>query len=302
MARFGLELAGLVSDARIEGHGIPRKLELKTTASAQQFWEKPDTAPPAHRHCKLALSQQLSLVGWSVKPADKIMVAANECFSLLGKIKHDHPAGSDHPLLGQLSCELHLGNQQFKTQVNLLNTNWRHEQRLALYVNDNYRDYQRIFPHSLPVWHISTGETDKDKQHYSIHIRSHENGPGHYVPLQDGSSTATGLSNHDIRIYSGVRAARISFWYLWASGSLDPCVIEARQYFDSSVSWQSLDTRCEPIPPRRGWNKLEWVVPIDQLTTALAICFKMECDDKVGELWLDGLRVELVGQPAPSGP
>ena len=98
---------------------------------------------------------------------------------------------------------------------------------------------------------------------------------------------------------------RLRFWYLTATGTEGECRVQLDQYKDTPTSWHPLtNNRLEQTLDTVGrWTKVEQMIRADNEATTVALSFRITSETNVGEMWIDNVSLEPIGQTrAPSDP
>ena len=97
---------------------------------------------------------------------------------------------------------------------------------------------------------------------------------------------------------------RLRFWYLIAAGTEGECRVRVAQFKDTPTSWRMLHTgdfeQCLKTIGR--WTKVERIVQTESEATTLTLEFKIIGETEVGEMWIDDVSLEPVGNAVPGGP
>jgi hypothetical protein len=97
---------------------------------------------------------------------------------------------------------------------------------------------------------------------------------------------------------------RLRFWYLIAAGTEGECRVRVAQNKDTPIAWRPLHEASfeEGLKTIGRWTKFERIVQIDPEATRLILEFKITGEVNIGEMWIDDVSVEPVGNNTPTGP
>lgn len=275
-----LELKGDVSNSNVPHHGIPHKYVISLTGPDNQsdtvVWEDPEQKEIYKCREKIRFSYDTDkdkLDLYETKPVIEIEPGSSLFVRL--KISHDHIVYGDyHPLLGTRKLEVNLG-LFFKEVLPLTECKsvWPKQVNVMSMVSEDRKD-ESVVAHG----------------YFSIHLNAGVPGDQYY-------RIAETPIKYDTKV-------RIKFKYLIARGSLGEFSTRIAQYQDTPTAWHVIEEgRKEYILKTIGrWTKFDEIITIRSDATTMAIDFRMNSDEEVGEVWVDGVSIETLGSQNNKNP
>jgi hypothetical protein len=293
-----IHVEGWVSNSRIPGHAVPRKLSLTTSGpaglqgvadlitsddeeqrcrerAAVRIWAEDVAGNPAGRALSSegnrenpGQSQGHDDAGTS---APTLSLAPGMTFRVRLRLEHRHVVyGTYDPLLGLRHLELAIGAARLSDVLPLdREQHVAQPARNAFEIPDDRRDTQ---------YYLSAPD--------SLHLAAHIPGNAFFrfpeVPVRYGTKM------------------RLRFSYLIAAGTEGTCRARITQYKDSPIAWKVLaDGRREQVLPTVGrWTQVEIILRTEFDATTLALDFRIEGPEvEAGELWIDDVSLEPLGAP-----
>jgi hypothetical protein len=199
---------------------------------------------------------------WKIAPGGVVRIRL--------RLEHVHFLyGPYDPLLGPRSVELHLGSATVRDLLPL----------------DRERRPAPASPTDFPA-----PPPDRMDRHVylsppeSLHLEAH-------VP-----------GNQSYRFERAVRYGtrmRLRYWYLIAPGTEGECKAQIRQFKDASI-WRELpDGSHEQTLCAVGrWTRVERIFRTEVEATTLALEFRILGSGDVGEMWVDDISLEILGDSA----
>jgi hypothetical protein len=298
---LGLKVQGWVSNSRVASHAVPRwsLLTIIPRVDPTAFSDVINASDESQR-CRERLTisvwgEERSRLGPSSAPRSGDSVAAptsptggsalvpllpislapGDAMHLRLRIDHQHILYGDYdPLLGVRTIELTLGGSVFRDLLPL-----DREQYLAQ-------------PHY--TW-PDPPEERRDTRHFvsppdSLHIEADVQGHQSYR-----------YQERPIRYNTKMK---LRFWYLIATGTEGECRVRVGQNKDTPLAWQQLHKAGfeERLKTIGRWTKYERIVLTEPEATRLILEFKIVGEIDIGELWIDDVSLEPLGNPGPGGP
>jgi hypothetical protein len=187
------------------------------------------------------------------------------------RLEHQHVLYGDYdPLLGIRTITLTLQSTTVHDQVVL--------------------DRERYLAMPKCTW-PEPPEDRRDTRHFvsppdSLHLEAHI--PGHQYYRYPERAVRYGTK------------MRLRFSYLIAEGTEGECRVRLAQYKDTPTSWRVLShSGFEEVLETVGrWTKVERVIHADSEATTAALDFRIVPETNVGEMWIDDVSLEPIGQSA----
>lgn len=282
-AAISAEVQGWVSNSRVAAHATPR-LSAVTLSGANGFSARAELigSADADRRCVELASLQVWAGDAHDPPVADVNKSKPEALELppgaLVRVRlvleHDHQLyGPIDPLLGPRRLELHLGPAGMGDILPL--------------------NRPRRPPAADPVWAAEAPPDRLDNHLFlsapdSVHVEAHV--PGHQIFR---------FPERSIRYATRYR---LSYWYLIAPGTDGRCLAKTTQTSRTS-GWRTLhDAEQTRVLNTVGrWTKVEQVIRTEPEATHLKLEFSIRSDPDIGELWIDNVRLDLVGD-GPDGP
>ncbi|MEO6808909.1 MAG: hypothetical protein ABI353_07335 [Isosphaeraceae bacterium] len=281
-AAISAEVQGWVSNSRVAAHATPRLSTVKLSGSkGLSARAEVITSTDADRRCgELATLQVWAGDAPDPPEADAksepqaLEVSPGTLVRVRLVLEHEHQLyGPIDPLLGPRRLELHLGSARLGDNLPL--------------------NRPRRLQAADPAW-SAEAPLDRLDHHLflsapdSVHVEAHV--PGHQIFR---------FPERPIRYTTRYR---LSYWYLIAPGS-DGCCLARTTQTSRTSGWRTLhDAEQTRVLNAVGrWTKVEQIVRTEPEATHLKLEFSIRSDPDIGELWIDEVRLDLVGK-RPDGP
>ena len=297
-----VKVAGWVSNSRVASHTLPRWSSVSVSPSIDSVAvsEVITTADELHRcHERLTLSARAedqsqhdenptsrreASARVATAPISATQPIRLQMLQSLGpgdtmhvrlRIEHQHNLYGDYdPLLGVRTVELTLGKSVVQDIVPL-----DREQYLAQpkYTWPEPPDDRRDARHFI---------SGPDCLHLEADVLGHQSYRYQERPV-----------HYNTRM-------RLRFWYLIAVGTEGECRVRVAQNKDTPLAWRPLhEARIEEGLKTIGrWTRFDRIIQTEPEATRLILEFKIVGDIDVGEMWIDDVSLESVGDAAPGGP
>ncbi|OJW16378.1 MAG: hypothetical protein BGO49_18700 [Planctomycetales bacterium 71-10] len=278
-AEIEVKAEGWVSNSRVSGHSVPRKVAVAIRPAEKAAAEGDVIAAPDDaKRCR----ERVSLAVWSddrepepaAKPADAlapISLAPGASGLVRLRFAHQHVVHGEYdPLLGVRTVSFRIGEETFRDEVPL--------------------DAEARVAHPKATWPEPPDER-RDSRYFvsgpdSLHLEAHVPGRQYYrFP--------------DRPVRHGARM-RLTFWYLVARGTVGETRVRLAQYKDTPTSCRvipggGLDQELTVVG---RWTRVEKVVRIEPEATTAALDFRISSEANLGEMWIDDVSFEPVDAEA----
>ncbi len=274
------KVEGWVSNSRVSSHAVPRwsSVVISGPSGPSGVAEVIAAADDAQR-CRERVVLQVwtgaqgppepAKAAGAAEPPTLLSIAPGDTVSVRLRLEHQHILYGDYdPLLGNRTLELQLGAVALRDVLPM-----DREHYLAL---PNY------------VWPVPPEER-RDTRYFisgpdSLHLEAHIPGNQYYRFPERPVRYATKM--------------RLRFWYLIAPGTEGECRARLGQYKDTATSWKVLTEgayeQCLTTVGR--WVKVEHVFRTEPEATTLALDFRINSPTDIGEMWIDDVSLEPVGE------
>lgn len=276
------EVQGWVSNSRVAAHATPRLSTVRLSgANGLSARAEVIDSTDADRRC----GELATLQVWAGDASDPpeadakrepqaLELPPGALMRVRLVLEHEHQLyGPIDPLLGPRRLELHLGPARICDTLPLN----RPRRPLA----------------ADPAWSSGAPPDRLDTRLFltapdSVHIEAHV--PGHEI------------FRFPERAVRYATRYRLSYWYLIAPGTDGRCLARTTQTSRTS-GWRTLhDAEQTHVLSTIGrWTRVEQIVRTEPEATHLKLEFSIRSDPDIGELWIDNVRLDLVGE-GPDGP
>ena len=299
---LGVKVEGWVSNSRVASHTVPRwssvlvspsvdpaavsevitavdesqRCRERLTVSAwAEDQSQPARGPGSRREAAakaVAAPVSASAPGGSLMPQS---LGPGDTLHVRLRIEHQHILYGDYdPLLGVRTVELTLGRAVVRDLVPL--------------------DREQYLAQPKYTW-PEPPEDRRDTRHFisgpdSLHLEADVLGHQSYR-----------YQERPVRYNTKMR---LRFWYLIAAGTEGECRVRVAQNKDTPIAWRQLHEADieEGLKTVGRWTRFDRIIQTEPEATRLILEFKIVGEIDVGEMWIDDVSVEPVGNAAPGGP
>jgi hypothetical protein len=291
---FKLKVEGWVSNSRVASHAVPRWSSLIATPHVDPTVCSDVIARVEELYrCRerlaislLAEDRSRSDFDFVLRSDDSLKATSMPAFGLpvvrllplsLGsghvlrlrlRIDHQHILYGDYdPLLGVRTVELSLGSSVVRDLLPLDREQYLAQPKYTWPDPPSDRRDTRYFV-SAP-----------DSLHLEADVQGHQNYRYEERPVRYNSKM------------------RLRFWYLIAAGTEGDCCIRISQNKDTPLAWRQLHEAGfeEQLETIGHWTKYERIIQTEPEATRLILEFKILGEIDIGEMWIDDVTLEPVG-------
>ena len=298
---LGVGIEGWVSNSRVTSHTVPRWSSILVSPSVDptavsevitvvdeshrcrermtvSTWaeDQPQTTSSRHSQREATVRIATALVsGTAVESLVPLSLSPGDAMHVRLRIEHQHILYGDYdPLLGVRTVALKLGKSIVRDLVPL-----DREQYLAQpkYTWPEPPEDRRDTRHFV---------SGPDSLHLEADVLGHQSYRYQERPVRYGTKM------------------RLRFWYLIAVGTEGECRVRVAQNKDTPITWRQLHEAEfeERLKTIGRWTKFNRIVQTEPEATRLILEFKIVGEIDVGEMWIDDVSIEPVGNAMPAGP
>jgi hypothetical protein len=278
-----ISTGGWLSNSRVPSHSSPKrsKLDIVAVMNAVQWAGRYDVIPSTDiDRCRETGTFKL----WKgEKPVvfnpngPMLSLATGDSLRVRIEIDHDHLLFNYDMLLGSRTVEMFIGPNRVLNDT----------------VTMDREPYLAFPKYVLP----KIADDRLDNRHYtspphSLHLEAHIPGNEHFR-----------FSEQPVRHSSKMR---IRFRYLIATGTQGDCRVRIIQSRETSSAYRVL-YECiveKSLKTAGRWNKADFVLTTDEQANLLALDFRITDpeDTRIGEMWIDDVKLEYVADSPHDGP